>query len=410
MSKTSIAVIAFPGTNNEVESLRAVSSAGMEAIAFKWNDPVKSIEDCDGYFLAGGFSYEDRGRAGMVSARDPLMDFLRSQARDGKVVLGHCNGAQILVESGLIPLGTGLAMSLARNALQGKACGFLNEWIWITPSCDRSRCAASDWEGAMHIPIAHGEGRFTTKDPGLLKELIDADQLAFSYSDSEGNAAPTAEFNPNGSEIAIAGLCNPEGNVIALMPHPERTQNGQPYFASMKKWIESERKAQTAQRAQKTGSIEVGERSAKPLEIFIETIITNNEERTVEQAAQRVVDSVTLKQMKYLAPSSGSADAILSDITLFNPNKETAVLRRDGKMFRWNSDSKKEEALSDDICEGAIGLLRRDEPDTGAAALGEGSETGVCYLCSGVDESALSNAALLEVFFNPHASTLERLR
>ncbi|MDD5739429.1 MAG: phosphoribosylformylglycinamidine synthase I, partial [Candidatus Peribacteraceae bacterium] len=233
-----IAVLSFPGNNCEVESLRAVKQAGMEAVFFKWNDSKEKLKDIDGYFVPGGFSYEDRGRSGMVAARDPLLAFLHEENERGKAIIGNCNGAQILVESGLIPLDRGLKMSLARNALNNEAVGFINEWVWITPTCKRDRCATADWEGVMHLPIAHGEGRFTTKDKDVWQELKKNDQMAFSYCDASGHVSDDPVVTPNGSEFAIAGLCNPNGNVVALMPHPERTENGKPYFDSMKRWIE----------------------------------------------------------------------------------------------------------------------------------------------------------------------------
>src|SRR3989344_3230161 len=201
MKENVIAVISFPGNNCEVESMRSVKDAGMQPLFFRWNDDVMKLKDVDGYFIPGGFSYEDRGRSGMVAGRDKIMQFVSEEAARGKPVIGNCNGAQILVESGLIPLGNALQMRLAKNVVNGKAAGFLSEWIWITPTCATERCATSDWSGVMHLPIAHGEGRFTTKDRALWKELTDNDQLVFSYCDSSGNVAPTAEYNPNGSEF-----------------------------------------------------------------------------------------------------------------------------------------------------------------------------------------------------------------
>src|SRR5262245_49686190 len=143
MDAPTIAVISFPGNNCEVESLRAIARNGMKARYVRWNEDPKTLSGIDGYFLPGGFSYEDRGRSGMVAARQPIMDFLRDEAAAGKVIIGNCNGAQILVESGLIPNGKGLQMSLARNAIRKgntwEGAGFLNEWVWIRPSSAKDR-------------------------------------------------------------------------------------------------------------------------------------------------------------------------------------------------------------------------------------------------------------------------------
>ncbi len=413
MQQPRIAIISFPGNNCEVESLRAVKRAGMEAVFFKWNDAREQLADVNGYFLPGGFSYEDRGRSGMVAARDPLFAFLHEEAERGKVIIGNCNGAQMLVESGLIPLDRGLKMRLERNAIKGGAVGFINEWVWITPTCTRERCATSDWEGTMHLPIAHGEGRFMTKDKDLWKHLKENGQMAFSYCDTQGKvAADDPVVTPNGSTFAIAGLCNPAGNVVALMPHPERTPNGDPYFASMKRWIEGKKAA--GQRGgkvagQRGGEWKIAARKQRPVEIFVGTIITNNEERTVEQAAHRLVPGLKLTQLKYLSPGKKSPESILTHLALFNPNKETAIVQKGGAFFRWESAEKKLVALDRSPLQNAVTLLRRDEPDTGAGALGQGSETGICYLCRGMSEKELLRPEVLEIFANPHASTLERI-
>lgn len=404
-----IAVVSFPGNNCEVESLGAVRRAGMEAIFFKWNDSRELLKDVDGYFLVGGFAYEDRGRAGMVAARDPLFDFLHEEAQAGKVIIGNCNGAQVLVESGLIPLDHGLKMSLARNAVGSQAVGFLNEWVWITPTAGRDRCATSDWTGTMHLPIAHGEGRFTTKDPEVIQALKANNQMAFSYCDASGKVSDDPITTPNGSMFAIAGICNPLGNVVALMPHPERTGNGDPYFASMKRWIETKKAPPPVMQSLPDQPWKISKRTAKAQELFIGTIITNNEERTVEQALKRKIPSLKLTQLKYLAPAQGTPESILRHLSLFNPNKETAVVRKGGAFFRWDTVGKKLLPLKDSPLKDSVTLLRRDEPDTGATSLGKGSETGVCYICRGASEEEMTRREVLEVFANPHASTLERM-
>jgi phosphoribosylformylglycinamidine synthase subunit PurQ / glutaminase len=400
-----IAVISFPGTNNEIESIRAIERAGMDPMFFKWNDDIAKLADVDGYFIAGGFSYEDRGRAGMVAARDPLIEFIGKEAEAGKVIIGHCNGAQILIESGLIPLGNQLSMSLARNAIGEESTGFLNEWIWITPACQKDRCAVSNWSGAMQMPIAHGEGRFTTKDKDLFDELKKNDQIAFKYCDKDGNASENSSITPNGSEFAIAGICNPAGNVIALMPHPERTVEGDPYFVSMKEWLEGNTSPVNAgTQSEKSNEIIVNTLPETRVEIFIENIITNNEERTVEQAAKKTVPSISINQLKYFAPSNKDPVEVLQTISLFNSNKEKAYIRRGKDVFRWNAEEKVEEPTNHELITPVM-ILRVDQPDTGASAIG-GGQTGICYACSNVSMDQVMNQKTLEIFGNPHASTL----
>jgi len=405
----------------------------MEAVFFRWNDDQSKLKDVDGYFIPGGFAYEDRGRSGMVAARDSLMDFIGAEADAGKVVIGICNGAQVLVESGLIPNGDGLQMSLARNAIRTEngmqGLPLLSEWIWITCSCANDRCATSGWDGVMQIPIAHGEGRFTTRDSDLLKELKKNDQIAFSYCDADGNISENPLITPNGSMLGIAGICNPKGNVIALMPHPERAQgNGDIYFSSMREWILRGQRIPKSPRSpilrprslrRRSGQAGQGTRSAfqklpvrqtNGVEIFIETIITNNEERTVEQAARRVAPALRIKQWKYLRVSESEIRNVFSDLTVFNANKELAFIRRGPRSAQWNAQEKSEDALAQSFMQSRTVLIRRDIPDTGASALGVGSETGIAYGIAGISEQELcSNNVLLEVFCNPHASTLERM-
>lgn len=409
--KPLFAIPSFPGSNGEVDNLRTLKRCGFDAFVFRWNDSTEKLNDVDGYFFGAGFSYEDRGRSGMVAARDPLFDYVRDEAARGKVIIGNCNGAQVLVESGLIPLGDKLRMCLARNAIRDDDAwvspGFLNQWIWMTPSCAPSRCATSDWVDSrvMHIPIAHGEGRFVTRDQGLIEELAANDQIAFRYCDASGGVSSASPVTPNGSVSAIAGICNKEGNVVAIMPHPERTELGDAYFRSIHSWLgRKQHKAQVTRAA--TLACETEERVPMPLEIFIDTIITNNEERTVEQAARRLVPALRLKQYRYLGLREDRAKELLSSLSFFNPNKERAFVRTQGEFHRWNVEKKKMEKAAQPLLNG-IALLRRDEPDTDG--LRYGGETGVCYDCSGIDEKCLLRNDVCEVFCNPHSSILERL-
>ena len=412
MKKPLIAVPSFPGSNGESDNMRVLKRCGFDCFVFRWNDSKEKLKDVDGYFFGAGFSYEDRGRSGMVAARDPLFDFLREEAAKGKVIVGNCNGAQVLVESGLVPLGDSLRMCLARNAVKEKdgswkSPGFLNEWVWITPVCKKDRCATSNWTGTMHIPIAHGEGRFITRDPELIAELKKNDQIAFCYSDADGNVSPDQPVTPNGSMGGIAGICNKEGNVVALMPHPERTELGDRYFLSIKAWIE-QHKARSAGEVPKRHASPLAVKTRKPMEaeLFIDTIITNNEERTVEQAVHRVLPSLSLKQYRYVGLSEDRSRELLTHLSFFNPHKEIAYVRTQSGFSKWNSDKKVLEPHASSVLKG-IALLRRDEPDTAGALLG--GQTGICYDCRNVDETSVLKDNVCEVFCNPHSSTLERM-
>lgn len=410
-----IAIPSFPGSNGEVDNVRTLKRCGFDCMIFRWNDSLEKLRDVDGYFFGAGFSYEDRGRSGMVAARDPLFAFMREESERGKVIVGNCNGAQVLIESGLLPLPGSLRMCLARNAIkstdgQWKSPGFLNQWVWITPSCARDRCATSDWSGTLHVPIAHGEGRFVTKDPDLIAELEARGQVAFSYCTQDGVVSAEAPVTPNGSTAGIAGVCNPEGNVVALMPHPERTPLGDPYFLSIRQWIESHpAHSLVASKVQKSQEQALDEQEALPYEIFIGTLITNNEERTVERALKRSLPSVRLKQWRYIGTRTDRVKDLLMKLSFFNPHKEVAYVRTDGGIHLWNSDSKKLERAQSDIFHG-VTLLRRDEPDTLGSSLGIGAIAGICYDCLSVTSDQLRQTAPFEVLCNPHASTLSLLR
>jgi len=219
----SIAVILFPGTNCENETARAIKAAGMDADIVRWNDTSK-LKNYDGYALAGGWSYEDRIRAGVIAAKDKIMDIIKDEALSGKVVIGICNGCQVLAETAIIPgLKDKIQMALAPN-INPFVSGFYCSWVNIKNSVKRKTAfnLTMEPDEIIKIPIAHGEGRFTTKDQSLVPNLLQNDQLQFRYCDDLGNFANNFPINPNGSVINIAGIVNKKGNVLAMMPHPER--------------------------------------------------------------------------------------------------------------------------------------------------------------------------------------------
>lgn len=257
-----IAVILFPGTNCEEETKRAVESAGMEAEIIRWNSK-ENIKKYDGFILPGGWSYEDRIRAGAISAKDPVMKIIKEEAKKGKPVLGICNGAQVLVETGMIPgLKGRVEMALAPN-INPKVSGFYCVWTNIVnPQKKKNAFNLFIEEGeVLAMPIAIGEGRFTTKDKDLVQKLIDSQQIMFLYCNENGDVTNEFPVNPTSSISNIAGICNKEGNVMAMVPHPERANwlkqvpgvekksfeemenagPGRKIFLSMKKFIEGEK-------------------------------------------------------------------------------------------------------------------------------------------------------------------------
>ncbi len=257
-----IAVIMFPGNNCEEESARACIASGMHADVLRWNTK-EDLTRYDGFVLPGGWSYEDRVRAGAIASKDVVMKTVREEAKKGKPVLGICNGAQVLVETGMIPgIKNELQMALAAN-INPFVSGFYCTWVNLKSCVDSDRTAFTKFmnkDDIMPVPIAHGEGRFTTKEKGLLEKLKEKGQIVFRYCDSGGNTVDEFPVNPNGSLNGIAAICNPDGNVMSIMPHPERASwnrqvpgfEGRPFkemdadgpgrkiFHSMKEYIEKE--------------------------------------------------------------------------------------------------------------------------------------------------------------------------
>ncbi len=222
MSGPRVAVMQFPGVNCEAETARAVQRAGLEAEVFRWTRPARELAGFDAFVLPGGFSYQDRVRAGALAAKDPLLDGLAARADAGAPVLGICNGAQVLVEAGLVPGGGHVEVALARNCMPDRS-GYYTRWVWCR--IEESSCVFTrglEPGTLLPLPIAHGEGRFTSLKHARLTELAALGQAPFRYANSVGLVAESFPDNPNGADAAVAGLCNVRGNVLALMPHPER--------------------------------------------------------------------------------------------------------------------------------------------------------------------------------------------
>ncbi len=216
-----VAVLAFPGTNCEYESARACEAAGLEAEIVRWNEPDK-LRSADAYFLAGGFSFQDRVRAGAIAAKEEVLSEVARAADAGKPVLGVCNGAQTLLEAGLVPgLTEGHPIEMALDANNH---GYICRWTYLrVENPERSLFTTLFEPGeVIPIPIAHAEGRYTTADGSLIGRIEADGQIAFRYSKPDGSAAGGYPVNPNGALGDIAGLTNPAGNVLAMMPHPER--------------------------------------------------------------------------------------------------------------------------------------------------------------------------------------------
>lgn len=202
------AVIVFPGSNCDFDMYHALQQMGHD-VEFVWHG--NSI--LDGYelvVLPGGFSYGDYLRAGAIARFSPIMQEVICYAKKGRPLLGVCNGFQILTEAGILP------GALLRN----KNLRFLCRHVYIRTEHNNSIFSSRMATGSvLKIPIAHGEGNYFV-DPATLEELTEHRQIVFRYCSMDGEISE--EFNPNGSVANIAGILNKEGNVLGMMPHPER--------------------------------------------------------------------------------------------------------------------------------------------------------------------------------------------
>ena len=217
-----VALLRFPGVNCETETARALESAGARV---DWIRHGAELDPdlFDGFVLPGGVSYEDRVRAGAVASRSPWMRALVDAEDRGKPVLGICNGAQVLVEAGLVPGTPGhpVRLALAPNRGAGEG-GYLCRWTWVEVLPSACTWLAPLYGARWPVPVAHGEGRFTTRDPRLLGEIEAGPLRALRYVAPDGGPAEGTAFDPNGSVGCAAAACSEGGNVLALMPHPER--------------------------------------------------------------------------------------------------------------------------------------------------------------------------------------------
>jgi phosphoribosylformylglycinamidine synthase len=220
MSKR-VAVLVYPGTNSEDETVRALRAAGLDARLWHWSRGKRGLAEFDAYVLPGGFAYEDRIRGGAVAAHDEMTDAVIDAAVAGKFIVGICNGAQILLESGLVP-GTGPVRLPTAAFAPNRSGRFRSVLVHVKLAGDpaRSPLTAALPAGAV-IPAwaSHGEGRLAASAEELAR-IERGGHIAFVYSEAGGEVTEAAV--PNGSALGCAGLLNAQGNVLALMPHPER--------------------------------------------------------------------------------------------------------------------------------------------------------------------------------------------
>lgn len=201
-------VVVFPGSNCDHDAYYAVKKELGYDVEFLWHKD-RDLKGSDVIILPGGFSYGDYLRTGAIARFSPIMNEVINFAENGGKVMGICNGFQILLEAGLLP-----GVMLKNKSLQ-----FVCKDVYLSVENNNTVYTKGIGKNVLKVPIAHGEGNYFA-DENTLKDLVANNQVVFKYATSEGNV--TDEINPNGSTIGIAGIINKRGNVLGMMPHPER--------------------------------------------------------------------------------------------------------------------------------------------------------------------------------------------
>ena len=228
MGQVKAVVLRAAGINCDVETEFALQSAGAQAERVHVNrfiEKSKSLDDYQVMVVPGGFSYGDDVSAGKILANqivNHLSEAIRKFINDGKLVLGICNGFQVLVKAGILSgdenqsaTAGGQSVTITDND-SGK---FEDRWVYLEPATDK--CVFIEAGRRIYLPIAHAEGKVMVRDESTLQRLKSAGQIAFRYVDKNGQQG-SFPVNPNGSVDSIAGLTDPTGRVLGLMPHPER--------------------------------------------------------------------------------------------------------------------------------------------------------------------------------------------
>ncbi len=201
-------VVVFPGSNCDLDAYHTVKDVMNQQVEYLWHKE-KDLKGTDCVILPGGFTYGDYLRPGAIASLSPVVESIIKFAREGGLVLGICNGFQVLTEADLLPGALYLNLSLQFR------CVFTHLLV------ENSQTPYTKLAGnkVLKIPVAHGDGNYYA-DPETLKRLEKENRIVFRYCTPEGEI--TRESNPNGSLANIAGICNEEGNVLGMMPHPER--------------------------------------------------------------------------------------------------------------------------------------------------------------------------------------------
>ena len=225
-------IIIFPGTNCDYDTYWAIKEQMGVPVDFLWHKDTH-LKGCNCIILPGGFAYGDYMRTGAIARFSPIMSSVIDFARDGGLILGICNGFQILMESGLLP----------GVMLRNKGLKFICQYLYFRVENNKTPFTNACQRGeVLKMPIAHTDGNYFI-DQNNLKKMKENQQIILRYTTATGKLSE--EANPNGALEAIAGICNESGNVIGMMPHPERCcdlllgeEDGRKIFHSIINWVD----------------------------------------------------------------------------------------------------------------------------------------------------------------------------
>jgi len=209
--KIKFAVVVFPGSNCDHDAYYSLKKVLGYDVTFLWHKD-KDLQNADVIILPGGFSYGDYLRTGSIARFSPIMEQVISFAEKGGVVIGICNGFQILLEAGLLP----------GVMVQNSSLKFVCKDVYLCVENKDTLFTRNFNKDIVKIPVAHGDGNYFADD-ATLDELKKNNQIVFKYCSQDGKISD--EFNPNGSKLNIAGIMNKKGNILGMMPHPERVCN-----------------------------------------------------------------------------------------------------------------------------------------------------------------------------------------
>lgn len=438
------AVVQFPGNNCELETKRALEAAGFKTEIFRWNRKPSQLKKFDLIVLEGGFGYEDRGRSALIISFDPIMATIKKLAHQGKLILGICNGAQALVESGLIPgvKNDDLAMALAKNKRVKNdeviGTGFYNNWVQIKSVTPAKRSPFNyliPEKAIIDLPVAHGEGRFTTKNDQVEYSLFANQQVLFQYCNAAGAVIDEYPTNPNGSLANIAAVTNPAGNVMAIMPHPERGLKapGEKIFASIHAYLSDKKRPKKRPTETeldikiKPPKVEKYKQKRGNTDIFIELLITDNEEFTLHQTLEKLdIAPVNLKKFRFVTidsqkklPPATIVKLIKSNLVA-NVQKEVCHINQGKDWYTIGKSYKPKERDSGLFTDPALRTRYRDDtmglswleplkklcPQNTIRSV----ETGLVWEFQSSEkltQKALKELSTHRLFWNPHSQTAQ---